>query len=108
MMNRIMWGAVLITGALISQTSPNEDQGITREQMSQLLMFQDRQPPEEGKPMSCDNYKQTPESHKCHCARDKQECGDLPQPPADVEMDKKCLTYCRKQNCKCAGRGCRS
>lgn len=78
--------------------------------LSALLMFQrERDAPEEGKPASCDNYRQTEPSHRCHCARDEQKCdGGIPQPPADVEMDKRCSTYCRKQNCKCSGHGCAS
>lgn len=64
---------------------------------------------EEGKPLSCNNYKSTTPDHRCECARAMQKCdGDLPQPPADVRMDKKCKTYCRQQHCQCAGMRCRS
>jgi hypothetical protein len=64
--------------------------------------------PEPGKPAQCDNHKSTPEAHKCHCLRDRQKCSGLPEGPADVRMDKSCLTYCREQKCYCAGHGCRS
>lgn len=75
-----------------------------------LLLFQspDAPDPEDQRPQHCDNYRQTPEAHKCHCARDEQKCNGLPQDPADVRMDKRCKTYCRMQNCQCAGHGCRS
>lgn len=73
-----------------------------------LFMVQ-RDQPEEGKPASCDNYRQTEPAHRCHCARDTQKCnGGIPQPPPDVAMDSHCLTYCRQQNCKCQGHGCAS
>jgi hypothetical protein len=64
--------------------------------------------PEVDKPAQCDNYISTPEAHRCHCLRDRQKCSGLPQGPADVRMDKSCLTYCRAQKCLCAGHGCRS
>lgn len=64
---------------------------------------------EEGKPAQCDNYKNTAPDHKCACDRAMQDCqGKMPQPPADVRMDKKCKTYCRQQHCMCAGHGCTS
>jgi hypothetical protein len=70
---------------------------------------QQRDTPEDGKPASCDNYKQTPVAHRCHCARDEQEChGGMPPKAPDVSMDSHCLTYCRQQNCKCIGHGCSS
>ncbi len=66
-------------------------------------------PPEPGQPARCDNFKDTEAAHRCECGRAKQECdGGLPQPPADVRMDKKCKTYCRAQHCECAGHKCRS
>lgn len=77
--------------------------------LAALFLFQQEQAPEEGKPASCDNFRQTEASHRCDCARDEQKCnGGIPQPPADVSMDAKCSTYCRKQNCKCVGHGCAS
>lgn len=65
-------------------------------------------PPEPGKPLQCDNHLQTPEAHRCHCARDRQKCEGMPQPPVPVAMDQSCLTYCRQQRCECRGNGCRS
>ena len=64
--------------------------------------------PEPDKPVSCDNYLQTPAEMRCHCARDRQECHGLPEPRANVELDHSCKTYCRMQHCNCAGHGCRS
>lgn len=65
--------------------------------------------PEPGQPAQCDNYAQTPAAHRCHCARDAQKCSGLPgDKPADVRMDKRCMTYCRAQHCECRGHGCRS
>ncbi len=54
---------------------------------------------EEGKPARCDNYKQTEPAHRCHCGKAEHE--DCSKPTPDVEMDKKCTTYCRTQNCHC-------
>lgn len=65
--------------------------------------------PEAGKPAQCDNHRSTPPDHRCECARAQQKCeGKLPEPPADVRMDKRCRTYCRAQHCQCAGAGCTS
>jgi hypothetical protein len=73
-----------------------------------LLLFQSDDP-EPDKPVSCDNHLSTPADMRCACGRAKQNCeGGLPQPPADVRMDKQCKTYCREQHCQCAGHGCRS
>ena len=72
-----------------------------------LLLFQSDDP-EPDKPVSCDNYLQTPAEMRCHCARDRQECRGLPEPRANVELDHSCKTYCRMQHCNCAGHGCRS
>ena len=55
--------------------------------------------PEEGKPASCDNYHSTAPAHRCACGKAMHDKCDRPEP--DVEMDKRCKTYCRKQNCKC-------
>lgn len=68
-----------------------------------LLFQQQETPPEEGKPASCNNFHGTPEAHRCKCGRAMHEDCDKPEP--DVEMDGKCQTYCRKQNCKCVS-GC--
>ena len=80
-----------------------------------LLLFQQELPNQDdgdsgeaNRPASCDNFKQTAPDHRCACARAMQHCGDMPQPPADVRMDKKCLTYCSAQHCRCAGSQCRS
>ena len=55
--------------------------------------------PEEGKPASCDNYHSTVPAHRCACGKAMHDKCDRPAP--DVEMDRRCKTYCRKQNCKC-------
>lgn len=73
--------------------------------MLSLLMLQQGDD-ETNRPTHCDNDRTT--THKCECGRAMQKCGDIPQPPVDVAMDKRCLTYCKKQNCSCAGMGCRS
>jgi hypothetical protein len=94
MLRKLTWSSVLITLALISQPS---------------LVRVEAQDQEEGKPLSCDNHKQTAAAHRCHCARDEQEChGGMPPKPADVEMDKRRLTYCKAQHCQCVGHGCTS
>jgi hypothetical protein len=79
--------------------------------MAALLLFQngsdpENQPPEAGKPLHCDNYLKTPKAEKCACDRAMQKCRGLPEPGADVRMDKKCRTYCRAQHCLCVGNGC--
>jgi hypothetical protein len=55
--------------------------------------------PEEGKPASCDNYHSTAPAHRCACGKALHD--KCSQPDPDVEMDRRCKTYCRKQNCKC-------
>lgn len=68
----------------------------------QRQAFQQRDDPEEGKPPSCDNFHATLATHKCACGKAMH--GDCSQHDPDVEMDKRCKTYCRKQNCKCISR----
>jgi len=92
-------------------SAPNVEPSPHQEALMQAGMaMQQEGPTPEGTATSCDNYRTTPEGHRCHCARDKQECEGktLPEPDADVEMDKTCKTYCKTQNCHCAGHGCRS
>lgn len=69
--------------------------------LAALLLFQSSQAPEEGKPLSCDNYAKNP--HKCACGKAMHM--DCNQPEPNVAMDKKCTTYCREQNCHCIS-GC--
>ena len=60
----------------------------------------------EGTAPQCDNLIKTPAAHRCACGRAMQKCKVPGDEPADVRMDKKCLTYCREQKCFCSGPGC--
>ena len=57
---------------------------------------------EENRPTHCDNWYTTPKAQKCQCSRAVHSDCDTPIP--DVAMDKKCSTYCKKQNCKCVSK----
>lgn len=68
-----------------------------------VAMFaQERQddPPPEGTYKSCDNYaRQDGPQHRCACGKAMHDKCDEPAP--NVAMDRKCKTYCSKQNCRC-------
>jgi hypothetical protein len=66
------------------------------------LFAQERQddPPPEGTYKSCDNYaRQDGPQHRCACGKAMHTDCEKHEP--DVSMDRRCKTYCSKQNCRC-------
>lgn len=65
-----------------------------------LLLFQrPDDTPEEGKPLSCDNYHRPAPAQRCACGKAMHsDCGAR---EPSVAYDSKCKTVCRVDHCHC-------